>query len=533
MQRGGFDVIPIKDSDFKYTQDPDRILWTKNVFPIAEYIIQAIQKIPWESYKFVGTSAFWKKSGRFERDDFEVTIHPSSTPRYYYFGGSVYEIMNKLYNRADMPNLHSYVDPTGDLDIMLIPPHLTLAAGKSPEKYYAYFFNQLLHEHPGKKEPANLQRHFNTTNGRMNLANIDALNTSSNALSAEPTEFVGCANNIFTGNNTTRETVIRDPRQYSKWIEHYTDWIMDNFADNLKKYQKGGLFTLLFGNSVKFNLENDAEGRYADRVLCIGNLKLVRSYLPYMNLIKIQLIAKFQDMTRSDHICEFLMEMPHEPSVSIEKFDSYKHKYQVLKGFPLTTFSELVRGNLDSMINRYSLFQTTLRHKFYNHVGRMQYLNDFFNRNLNPYYEKNASKLILSGEEYTDLGNQMAKFSFYIAENYFTTQLFDFDSQGKSQGIPAFELSRLRNQLLKGLIGSYPKFLLRKGVSGKYKSPFVSIAFSEGDQIPARTKFPLHDIFDAAQTLPPPVIYELKLYKDKINTLQLFFILKQLSILSF
>ena len=59
MQRGGFDIIPLKESDFKYTKDTNRILWTKNVFPIGEYIAQAILSIPWSTYKFKGTTTLW------------------------------------------------------------------------------------------------------------------------------------------------------------------------------------------------------------------------------------------------------------------------------------------------------------------------------------------------------------------------------------------------------------------------------------------------------------------------------------------
>lgn len=534
MQRGGFDVIPIKDSDFKYTQDPDRIFWTKNVFPIAEYIIQAIQTIPWSTYTFEGSSAFWKAAVAvgYERDDFDVKIQPSTKPAYYYFGGSVFEIMNKLYDRANMPNLHSYVDPTGDLDVMLIPPQLTLPAGKSKDRYYAYFFNQLSNNSRLAQSSNRFWRPVDSTNGHLNQNNRNE--PSSNTLIAEPLELQGCAADVFTGNNATREVVARDPRQYVKWIENYTDWIMDHFADNLKKYQKGGLFTLLFGNTVKFNLENDAEGRYADRVICIGNLKLVRSYLPYMNLIKIQLIAKFQGMKRSDHICEFLMEMPSSPNVSLAKFESYEHKYHVLKGFPMSNFGELVRGNLDSMINRFDLYSTVIRHKFYNHVGRMQYLHDFFRANLNPYYESDPTKLTLTKADYMDLGNYLAKFCFYIAENYFTADIFDFDyKQQFRRNLSTNQMSTLRKNILQSLIGSYPRFLLKTRDNGKYKSPFKSIAFLRGGRIPARTEFYIIDLFEAADNIPYSIRYDLKLYEDSINIIQLFMMLHFLSVLEF
>lgn len=545
MQKGGFDIIPIKDSDFKYTQDPDRILWTKNVFPIAEYIIQAIQNIPWSTYTFEGISAFWSNTEAvFQREDIQVKTN-APTSLYFYFGGSVYEIMNGLYDRPGLPDLHSYVDPTGDLDVMIMLPNLTFPAGQSSKDYLAYFFNQLpqnMKKNQGTRKNrkvffkgGNYNNNLENTNENKNNNENNNQNANENQNAVEPLETVGCTNNIFTGANATQGSIKRDSRRYCSLVEHYTDWIMDHFAKHLKQYMHGGLFELLFGNTVKFNIENDSEGRYADRIICIGNLKLVRSYLPYMGLIKIQLIAKFQNMTRSDHICEFLLSMPNQPSVNhtLKKYLEIDYNYHVLKGFPLSNFGELVRGNLDSLINRYSLYNTELRHKFYNHVGRMQYLHDFFKNNLNPYSEQDSKKLTLSKKEYMELGKYLTKFCFYIAENFFSTDIFYFD--GKKQfraNMSPSEMTELRKNIVKSLIGSYPTFLLKKGTNGKYKSPFQSISFVKGEAIPARTEFILSELFDSVGSLPDSIRRQVKVYND-INIIQLFMILKYLHVISF
>jgi hypothetical protein len=546
MQTGGFDTIPIKDSDFKYTRDNDRILWTKNVFPIAEYIIQAIQTIPWSSYKFQGTSAFWVMTPGntpiFEREDLKISTVTPTTPLYFYFGGSVYEIMNTLYERPGLPALHSYVDPTGDLDVMSILPRVILPPGKSSKEYLAYFFNELPLDIKKSQATRKNRKAFlfqeNYKSAIRKALNSPELNANANSntnTNAEPIETVGCKKNVFTGDNVTRSVIKRDTRHYSTFIEHYTDWIMDQFATTLQQYKKAGLFELLFGNTVQFNIENDAEGRFADRILCIGNLKLVRSYLPYMGLLKIQLIAKFQDMTRSDHICEFLLTLPNQPSIreTLKKYEDIEYKYHVLKGFPLSNFAELVRGNLDSLINRYSLYNTEIRHKFYNHVGRMQYLHDFFANNLNPYYEINPTKLTLSKKDYMELGITLAKFSFYIAENYFSKDIIHFDYKDRSNSSSS-ERSELRKSLVKTLLGSYPLFLLKKRKHGKYKSPFQTISFQEGDTLPARTEFVFVHLFDAVQSLPGRVLFEFKLDEnDEINTLQLFLLLKYRGLVAF
>ena len=40
--KGGFDPIIIKDTDFKYTLDSERIIWTKNNYVAGIYLIQLI-----------------------------------------------------------------------------------------------------------------------------------------------------------------------------------------------------------------------------------------------------------------------------------------------------------------------------------------------------------------------------------------------------------------------------------------------------------------------------------------------------------
>ena len=374
---------------------------------------------------------------------------------------------------------------------------------------------------------------INNSNDNNNLNT----NRRANQPLAEPPEIHNCPPKRFTGENANRELVVRDPRRYVAFVEDYTSWVMEHFANTLVKYKHGRLFDLLFGNTIPFNLDNDTEGRYADKIICIGNLKLVRSYLPYMGLVKIQLIARFTGMKKSDHICEFLLDMPYKPnaSLTLQKYQSYEHKYQILKGFPLSNFAELIRGNIDSLINRYSLFNTDLRHKFYNHVGRMQYLHDFFKTNLNPYYEDDDSKLTLRNRDMKELLVQMANFSFYVAENFFSTDIHDLNYKPIPNSARPQEIKLIRIAILNSLIGSYPMFLLNKNSSGKYKSPVASVSFYTGAAIPARTKFELVEIFDAMDSIPSPILYKIGRIVERyeLNIVQLFLFLKYLNLVQF
>ncbi len=466
MQRGGFDILPLKDSDFKYTQSQDRILWTKNVFPIGHYIADAVMKIPWKKYSYQGSCNLWKDNVDVEESNSYTTFTRKagtptyvketiplfakyeSSPGFYFFGGSVYELMNTLYrNEADLPDLHSYVDPTGDLDIIVIPPTFNTTDEYDLEEYKVYFF--------------------------------ESLQPSTNASNIEPQETQGCVDqskNYNAGNRVVHEVVTRDSRRYNNFLDHFTSWIMDQFATNIKNMKKGTLFSSLFGNTVPFNLENDAEGRFADSVICIDNIKIVRSFLPYMSKIKIQLIAKFTGMTRSDHICEFLIHVPNNVDDYMGSLNQYTKNhdsdYLILKGIPMSNFKELINGNMDAMKNRFGFYKDPkYRHKFYNHVGRMLYLQKFLKRKVNRHDEKDPKKITLKFNDYQQMGYAMTYFAYYIFNVFSETILHLFDykiaAKMKKLGITIYgsywEDEEEQNvKMLKRLIGIYPYFLLKK-----------------------------------------------------------------------
>lgn len=463
MQRGGFDIISLKNSDFKYTGSADRILWTKNVFPIGEYIAKAIMNIPWKTYTFVGETTLWVQTDQnnnnnnrgfqlsqgketFERRTVPVRAsYPEDNPGYYFFGGSVYELMNTLYrNDHDVPDLHSYVDPTGDMDVLVNYPKFRFLKNQDPMDYAAYFFETL----PAK----------NNTNKKV----------------AEPLESRGChkerIGNYMPNNQISKQNVVRDGRRYSEFIEHFTDWILDELAEQILSLKKGTLFDSLFGNTIPFNIENDAEGANADTVICVDNLKIARSFLPSMNLIKIQLIAKFTGMTKSDHICELLIRMNDMPE-GMETLTSLtknpKDEYHILKGVPMSNFKELISGNVNSIKNRKIAYAVpNSRHKFYNHVQRMLYIHDFLERKVNTHKEKNKAKITLPDSEYYTTAAAMGQFAMMILEEYTNSELYKYDYKFMKSMDWSNEVNpkkknihTIGKKILQKLIGVYPSFL--------------------------------------------------------------------------
>ncbi len=515
MQRGGFNIKPLKETDFRYTLSNDRKIWAKNVFPIAEYILAAIQNIPWSTYSYTGTSKFWRyKDGMFRPEHVEIQASMGTTAKYFYFGGCVYEIMDKLYkDELTMPKLHDYVDPTGDLDVILLLPELTFPSSTSASRFLPYFFEELPPDpqqiqllqmreklrFQGKSIPPSIQERI------QRLLTIDI----------EPRSTVQCKDDYNASNKTTLYTV-RDSRRYSRWIEDYTDWVMERLAENLERYKKGSLFNSLFGNTVPFNIDNNPEGRFADRVICVGNLKIARVYLYYMNAIKIQLIAKFKDMEASDHICEFILTIPNTPNdykMNLKDFYALKKDYHILKGVPLSNFTSLIHDNLDSLINRYSLAKTDKRHKFYNHVGRMQYIHDFLSKRVNPVDSQNPKKITMSPDAYKAMALELANFVSYVIENYYNETIVDFsydileeyvDNPEFLDGMSFIQYNKLKQGQVDKLIKNYGRFLVKPPLYSLDDEPRFVVDFQiyKGKPAFSRGEFEFQEIFDIVYSIP-------------------------------
>lgn len=332
--RGGLDIIPVKDSEFKYTVDPQRILWTKNVFPISQYLLQMIQSMPWNEYRFEGETTLWTEriensnsnSNRFTMSATEniipvnnhrVIINASSERirPYSYFGGCVYEILNTRYKT--MSNLRTFVDPTGDIDVALCLPNIV----PTIKGYY-------------------IDYHFKN------------LKTGENVNSLEMTELVN----------------------------DYTRWIFNEFEKKLSS--SGTLLERLFENTIDFDFSEAQEG-IVDISKKVGNLWLVRSINLPGSMIKIQLVCKFKDMEIAEHLIEFVLHLETVPVIeelnhTVEQMTKESFMFD---SFPVMNFSELLKGNIQtSLENRIKFWDTPIRHKFYNHVGRIQYLNDLLPR---------------------------------------------------------------------------------------------------------------------------------------------------------
>jgi hypothetical protein len=119
-QYGGLEPLK-KTPDFKYTFNEERKLFISSLYPYADYFLRTITKIPFHNYSFKGECEY-----RNEETENVGIINSSSSghPIYFFSGGAVYEILNSKYKHVI--DLHKYSDATGDMDVGVYPPNLTV-----------------------------------------------------------------------------------------------------------------------------------------------------------------------------------------------------------------------------------------------------------------------------------------------------------------------------------------------------------------------------------------------------------------------
>jgi hypothetical protein len=352
-QRGGFDIIPLKNSAFKYTKDVKRVTWNKHTYPIGEYIIQLVQNIPWKDYSFEGKINFLNYT---EDDDdnlipewIEHTIKTKPIDKfpYYFFGGCVYEILNNEFKQLGN-SLHNYTDPTGDVDVRLCLPNIEIKE-KVKDDYSDFMF-----------EP----------DGKNNKG--------------------------------------KDKFKMNAFVDNYTKWIFNNVKEQLNKIPKQ-LFEKIFADTIEFEYKDEAEGVFADLSYRIQNLWIIRTIVNGM--IKIQMTVKYKGMTEPDHILEFVL--PAQPNLDerpqdiyrIDSLDRFANKYIVIKDkIPIESFYELYMANVRAGKERLELLDDDeLHHKFYNHIQRLLFLNHSIGKILNKPGESDNNKITLNDSNYSQL----------------------------------------------------------------------------------------------------------------------------------
>ena len=263
-----------------------------------------------------------KKIKETEVRSIPVTASLSGPFSFYFFGGCVYEILNNTLPPppppGSRPSLRDYVDPTGDVDVLVNVP--TVRFDDKTIEVDDYFLK------PGDD-----------------------------------------------GTPVLNEV-----------LDDYSKWLLTQIQTWLEELQRKPIFDRLFGNTVAFDHkanEND-ETFHADISVQIGNLWLVRVPLLDRRMLKIQIAVQFEG-TEPDHILECVISIESEPGKGLvinKSANEFQKKYFVWnETLPLQSYCSLIEDNRKAMIDRYKLAKVKeSRHKFFNHIGRMQYLNQLF-----------------------------------------------------------------------------------------------------------------------------------------------------------
>jgi hypothetical protein len=365
-QKGGFNTVPLKNSIFKYTKDEKRIQWNKHTYPIGEYMIALVQSIPWLDYSFTGKVNFLHYDDEDEKYahplwiEKEIETKKITIPPYYYFGGCVYEILNSLYKKQLGNSLHTFTDPTGDIDVRLCVPNITI---KEPD---VFDYMDVLIEPDGKNN-----------NGK-NKYKINA------------------------------------------FIDHYTKWIFENVENYLTKKMPKQLFDKIFIDTEEFDYKTNYEANFADLTSKIANLWLVRTIVN--NMVKIQLTAKYKGMEESDHILEFVL--PVEMDIAnvkdfyrVDSLNRCKDNYYIIlkDNIPIESLAELYAANIRAGKERIGVLDEDMHHhKFYNHIQRTLFLNNSLGKILNKPGENDEDKITLTRNEFIMLSTKIYNYCYWI-----------------------------------------------------------------------------------------------------------------------
>lgn len=124
VQKGGTLEPVQKVPTFRYTVNEGRKAWTSALYPYAPYFFNIVKEIPWDDFQY---------------EDGRVSVRCNSYGGYRFFGGSAFELWDKEYS-SELTNkrLHKIVDPTGDIDVILIPPIVSSKGGKLADEDYRF-----------------------------------------------------------------------------------------------------------------------------------------------------------------------------------------------------------------------------------------------------------------------------------------------------------------------------------------------------------------------------------------------------------
>lgn len=334
----------LTDSDFKYTSNEQRVIWTKNMYPLMPSLIQAVTDIDFDSFTYNGNPAniyhkYTNTEGKLVDDLYEDIVNYEKGITHHFFGGSCYVLLDSVYGNDSGIRLDDFMDPTGDIDVRFEIPNLTKISAK-------------------------------TIQNRVDMTEI-------------------FEDDSFSGEQSVvaYKTIINN--KLHPFIDSILKYLFDELLDSL---QKNGLKTIELTNSVPFDIKEyaDIPDLYRNSGLeyrkeMLGNAYLV-SFVDVKDdsdkgMLRVQLIAKIKegDTEVIDHVLELVapytaVKLDVRPSITKDYMDLYIDS--ISKTVAIETYGKLVEGTLNAYITRVNTIRGNNEyfHKGINHIARLLYL---------------------------------------------------------------------------------------------------------------------------------------------------------------
>ena len=337
IQKGGLDPL-LKVPTFKYTMNIQRKGFINVIYPYSVYFLDTLNKIDFSSYSYDGACEYiiakvdndqqFTPSEEIIVSDYEdilqvtnqitITSYSQNSPKCYYFGGTVYEILNKKFTN---PDLHRYCDATGDIDVEIIPPKLPIYIDE-------------------KGRILDYEVHFLTKDYRINTFYRNFT--------------VWCFNNIINKIEKL-EYLIRQMEFESFELTDYHEFPPEKYRNEQFGY-----------------LQHEEK---------IGNVKIIGFVTtPDITMYKIQVIGKVGEYI--DHFIEYVLLINPEALLSRRpQFETVEinRNYYNIQNFGHLISANI--KSYEARVSLYDTTNTFFIHKPINHVARLLYLFELFYQN--------------------------------------------------------------------------------------------------------------------------------------------------------
>ena len=356
-------LTTVSDLSFKYTKNEERKWFVANTYPFFNDLAQIPFAFDWHSYNYTGDAILaLSEYDEDEDSDYHIFSHASVVAKYLdgerphdcfnFFGGSAYEILHNAIKKRNLlgdpeiaeymiPNIRELIDPTGDIDISVRRPYISY---KAKDDFIDFDFE-------------------------------DYECTKLNSI-----------------------------------MMHWTKWLFENVV---KAYKESPARKGIAERTEIFDPQENGEiaGSTVLQSEIVDNVFIC--LLLEKTMVKVQIVGKFKGVSHSDHFFEMVIGLltniiPPPSNTAIASLAKFKiseqeapdflnkerdaHGYNLLtmdlQYIRIQSFYKLIDDNIDSIKNRFDFHDDDeYRHKFYNHVQRLRYLNAIF-----PYFVTDNKK---------------------------------------------------------------------------------------------------------------------------------------------